>query len=48
VIGGMTTASLIAIFLVPASFYVVERLFRRRKVSPPPQEIEPHIARVAD
>ena len=28
VIGGMTAASLIAIFLVPVSFYVVERLFR--------------------
>jgi len=48
VIGGMTTASLIAIFLVPASFYVVERLFRRKKVSPPSQEIEPPVARVAD
>ncbi|MBX3028272.1 multidrug efflux RND transporter permease subunit [bacterium] len=29
VIGGMTAASLIAIFIIPVSFYVVERLSRR-------------------
>ena len=48
VIGGMATASLIAIFLVPVSFYVVERLFHRKKDSPTPQEIEPPVTRVAD
>jgi len=48
VIGGMLTASLIAIFLVPVSFYVVERLFHRKKVSPPPQKIEPPMMKVAD
>jgi hydrophobic/amphiphilic exporter-1 (mainly G- bacteria), HAE1 family len=48
VIGGMTAASLLAIFLIPVSFYVVERLFRRRKVTPPPQEIELPVTRVAD
>jgi hydrophobic/amphiphilic exporter-1 (mainly G- bacteria), HAE1 family len=31
VLGGMLAASLIAIFLVPVSFYVVERLARRRE-----------------
>jgi HAE1 family hydrophobic/amphiphilic exporter-1 len=31
VIGGMMTASLIAIFLVPVSFYMIERVFRRNK-----------------
>jgi HAE1 family hydrophobic/amphiphilic exporter-1 len=31
VIGGMTAASLIAIFLIPVSFYVVERLTHRRR-----------------
>ena len=29
VIGGMTAASLIAIFIIPVSFYLVERLSRR-------------------
>jgi len=48
VIGGMTTASLIAIFLVPVSFYMVERLFRRKKVVPTPQEVELPVTRVAD
>jgi HAE1 family hydrophobic/amphiphilic exporter-1 len=48
VIGGMTAASLIAIFLVPASFYVVERVFRRKRISPTPQESEPPVARIAD
>ena len=31
VIGGMTAASLIAIFLIPVTFYVVEKLSRRQK-----------------
>jgi multidrug efflux pump len=31
VLGGMLAASLVAIFLVPVSFYVVERLARRRE-----------------
>jgi HAE1 family hydrophobic/amphiphilic exporter-1 len=31
VIGGMTAASLIAIFIIPVSFYVVERLSARRE-----------------
>jgi HAE1 family hydrophobic/amphiphilic exporter-1 len=31
VIGGMATASFIAIFFVPLSFYVVEKLSRRKK-----------------
>jgi HAE1 family hydrophobic/amphiphilic exporter-1 len=48
VIGGMTAASLLAIFLIPVSFYVVERLFHRKAVPPPPQKIEPPVARVAD
>ncbi|HKA54264.1 MAG TPA: multidrug efflux RND transporter permease subunit [Candidatus Binatia bacterium] len=48
VIGGMTAASLLAIFLIPVSFYVVERLFRRRKALPPPQEVELPVTRVAD
>jgi HAE1 family hydrophobic/amphiphilic exporter-1 len=48
VIGGMATASLIAIFLVPVSFYVVERVFRRKKDFSPPQHLEPPVARVAD
>ncbi len=48
VIGGMLTASLIAIFLVPVSFHVVERVFRRKKVSLTPREVEPPVTRVAD
>jgi hypothetical protein len=31
VIAGMTTDTLIASFLIPVSFYVVERLARRRR-----------------
>jgi HAE1 family hydrophobic/amphiphilic exporter-1 len=34
VIGGMIAASGIAIFLIPVTFYVVERLFVGRKVAP--------------
>ncbi len=48
VIGGMTAASLLAIFLVPVSFYVVERLFHRKEAPLTPQEIEPPVVRVAD
>ncbi len=48
VIGGMTAASLIAIFLVPVSFYMVERLFHRKRVVRTPQKIEPPELRVAD
>jgi HAE1 family hydrophobic/amphiphilic exporter-1 len=34
VIGGMLAASLIAIFLIPVSFYVVERIAGRAKAQP--------------
>jgi hydrophobic/amphiphilic exporter-1 (mainly G- bacteria), HAE1 family len=34
VIGGMIAASAIAIFLIPVTFYVIERLFAGRKVPP--------------
>jgi HAE1 family hydrophobic/amphiphilic exporter-1 len=34
VIGGMLAASLIAIFLIPVSFYVVERLAGRGEAEP--------------
>ncbi len=36
VFGGMTAASVIAIFIIPVSFYVVESLSRRRKEPPLP------------
>lgn len=36
VIGGMTFASLIAIFLIPVTFYVVERITRTRKQTEEP------------
>jgi HAE1 family hydrophobic/amphiphilic exporter-1 len=43
VFGGMTAASLIGIFLIPASFYVVESLMIRAKrlsqPAPPSQEV---------
>ena len=35
VIGGMIAASAIAIFLIPVTFYVIERLFAGRKPSEP-------------
>ena len=42
VIGGMLAASLIAIFLIPVSFYVVERLASRGEPEPaPPPEAAP-------
>jgi HAE1 family hydrophobic/amphiphilic exporter-1 len=34
VIGGMIAASAIAIFLIPVTFYVIERLSAGRKVAP--------------
>jgi HAE1 family hydrophobic/amphiphilic exporter-1 len=44
VIGGMLAASVIAIFLIPVSFYVVERLVGRGEAQPataPPPEAAP-------
>jgi len=38
VIGGMIAASAIAIFLIPVTFYVIERLFAGRKPAAKPQE----------
>src|SRR5947207_1395529 len=38
VIGGMIVASGIAIFLIPVTFYVIERLFAGRKVAPEPAQ----------
>jgi HAE1 family hydrophobic/amphiphilic exporter-1 len=35
VIGGMIAASGIAIFLIPVTFYVIERLFAQRKEKTP-------------
>src|SRR5213595_4007613 len=50
VIGGMIAASAIAIFLIPVTFYVIERLFAERKektaapqVSKPKSEPEPAV-----
>jgi HAE1 family hydrophobic/amphiphilic exporter-1 len=34
VIGGMIAASAIAVFLIPVTFYVIERLFAGRKEKP--------------
>ncbi len=44
VIGGMAAASLLAIFFIPASFYMVERLFHRKRFSPTLREVEPRVA----
>jgi HAE1 family hydrophobic/amphiphilic exporter-1 len=46
VIGGMLAASLIAIFLIPVSFYVVERLASRGEPepAPPPEAAPPAVA----
>jgi HAE1 family hydrophobic/amphiphilic exporter-1 len=38
VIGGMIAASAIAIFLIPVTFYVIERLFAGRKTAAQPEE----------
>jgi HAE1 family hydrophobic/amphiphilic exporter-1 len=41
VIGGMLGASLIAIFLIPVSFYLVERIGRKPVSTPnPPSSLE--------
>jgi HAE1 family hydrophobic/amphiphilic exporter-1 len=40
VIGGMIAASGIAIFLIPVTFYVIERLFAGRKAAPETQKTE--------
>jgi HAE1 family hydrophobic/amphiphilic exporter-1 len=39
VIGGMIAASAIAIFLIPVTFYVIERLFAGRKEKPPAAQV---------
>ena len=39
VIGGMIAASGIAIFLIPVTFYVIERLFSRQTEKPTPSQI---------
>ena len=46
VIGGMLAASLIAIFLIPVSFYVVQRLASRGEPepAPPPEAAPPPVA----
>ena len=41
VIGGMIAASLIAIFIIPVSFYVVERLAHRKGETPAPPAPQP-------
>src|SRR5258708_34741312 len=41
VIGGMIAASGIAIFLIPVTFYVIERRFAGRKAAPEPPEKRP-------
>ena len=40
VIGGMLAASGIAIFLIPVTFYIMERLFSGRKTAPPQEVAE--------
>jgi hypothetical protein len=44
----MSAASLLAIFFIPVSFYVVERLFRGKRAALTPQESEPPVTKVAD
>jgi HAE1 family hydrophobic/amphiphilic exporter-1 len=39
VIGGMIAASAIAIFLIPVTFYVIERLAAGRKQKEPPPKV---------
>ncbi len=41
VFGGMIAASLIAIFIIPVSFYIVERLAHRGAPAPTPQPETP-------
>jgi hypothetical protein len=43
----MLAASLIAIFLIPVSFYVVERLAHRKEKHPVLQETKPTVTGVA-
>ena len=38
VIGGMIAASAIAIFLIPVTFYVIERLFASRQTTEKPEQ----------
>jgi HAE1 family hydrophobic/amphiphilic exporter-1 len=47
VIGGMIAASGIAIFLIPVTFYVVERLSSRGHVTPQAPQPEPQAAPAA-
>ena len=47
VIGGMIAASGIAIFFIPVTFYVVERLSSRRHVTPQAPQPEPQAAPAA-
>jgi multidrug efflux pump len=44
VIGGMVTATILAVFLVPVFFISVRRVFggRRRREEPPPQSPQPN------
>jgi HAE1 family hydrophobic/amphiphilic exporter-1 len=42
VIGGMVAASFIAIFLIPACFYVIERIGgKKHALAPPPAGAQP-------
>jgi HAE1 family hydrophobic/amphiphilic exporter-1 len=47
VIGGMLAVSGIAIFLIPVTFYVVERLATRRKSVRPEKTVPPGLPRSA-
>jgi len=42
VIGGMVTATFIAIFIIPATFYLVEKIAHRKKKDPRGPETHPH------
>jgi len=42
VIGGMLTATCIAIFIIPATFYLVEKLTTRKKKDQPGHKMPPH------
>jgi HAE1 family hydrophobic/amphiphilic exporter-1 len=48
VIGGMTAASLIAIFFIPVSFYMIERLWERKAQAKPSSETRPTMVEAAD
>src|SRR6185295_8029504 len=47
VIGGMLSASFIAIFLIPVLYYLVEKLTGGKKHKPPPAEPHLHPAELA-